>query len=51
MDDANHCHRLIFLQEGRIVADGSPDELRAAVGSLGATLEDAFLHYVLKETQ
>ena len=51
MDDANHCHRLIFLQEGHIVADGSPDELRAVVGSSGATLEDAFLHYVLKETQ
>ena len=51
MDDANHCHRLIFLQEGHIVADGSPEELRAAVGSSRATLEDAFLHFVLKQTQ
>ena len=51
MDDANHCHRLIFLEQGHIVADGSPDELRAAVGSAGATLEDAFLHFVLKESQ
>ncbi len=51
MDDANHCHRLLFLQEGRIVADGNPDELRSAVGSAGASLEDAFLHFVVKETQ
>jgi ABC-2 type transport system ATP-binding protein len=51
MDDANHCRRLIFLQEGHIVADGTPEDLRAAVGSSGATLEDAFLHYVLKQSQ
>lgn len=49
MDDANHCDRLIFLQEGHIVADGSPEELRAAAGGPRANLEDAFLHFVLKE--
>ena len=49
MDDANHCDRLIFLQEGHIVADGSPEELRAAAGGARANLEDAFLHFVLKE--
>ena len=45
MDDAAHCHRLAFIQEGRVVALGSPDELREAAGG-DATLEDAFLHFV-----
>ena len=45
MDDAAHCHRLAFIQEGRVVALGSPDELRNAAGD-DATLEDAFLHFV-----
>ncbi|MBI2871855.1 MAG: ABC transporter ATP-binding protein [Chloroflexi bacterium] len=46
MDDAAHCDRLVFLQDGRVVAEGSPAELRAATGTSDATLEDAFLHYV-----
>ena len=46
MDDAAHCDRLAFIQEGRTVALGSPDELRAAAGEKDATLEDAFLHFV-----
>ena len=45
MDDAAHCHRLAFIQEGRVVALGSPGELREAAGD-DATLEDAFLHFV-----
>ena len=51
MDDANHCHRLIFLQEGHIVADGSPDGLRCSVGLTEATPEDAFLYFVTRDTQ
>ena len=46
MDDAAHCHRLAFIQGGRVVALGTPDELRRAVGRDDATLEDAFLHFV-----
>jgi ABC-2 type transport system ATP-binding protein len=46
MDDAAHCQRLVFLRQGRIIALGSPEELRAAVGSPDATLEDAFLYYI-----
>ena len=45
MDDASHCHRLAFIQEGRVVALGSPDELKQAAGD-DATLEEAFLHFV-----
>jgi len=25
MDDANHCDRLMFVQEGKVVADGTPE--------------------------
>lgn len=46
MDDASHCDRLSFLQEGRLVVTGTPSDLMASVGKAGATLEDAFLHFV-----
>jgi ABC-2 type transport system ATP-binding protein len=32
LDEAEQAHRLIYLDEGRVVAAGTPDELRAAVG-------------------
>lgn len=31
MDEAEHCHRLAFIQQGRIVALGSPNEIKASV--------------------
>ena len=46
MNDAAHCNRLGFLQEGRLIAEGSPAELRAATGRADATLEEAFLYFV-----
>ena len=46
MDDAAHCDRLAFIHEGRVIALGSPAELRAAVSTPDASLEDAFLHFV-----
>ena len=46
MDDAAHCDRLAFFQDGRVIALGSPSELRAATGDASASLEDAFLHFV-----
>jgi ABC-2 type transport system ATP-binding protein len=49
MDDAAHCNRLAFLRSGRIIAEGTPDELRRATGRPEATLEDAFLYYVRRE--
>ena len=30
MDEAEHCHRLAFIQNGRLVAIGSPEEIKAA---------------------
>lgn len=31
MDEAEHCHRLAFLQHGQIIARGSPDEIKERV--------------------
>jgi ABC-2 type transport system ATP-binding protein len=48
MDDASHCGRLVFLREGRVIASGSPGELREATGKADACLEDAFLYFIRK---
>jgi len=43
------CHRLVFLDRGRLVAGGTPAELRALAGLGGdASLEDAFLRLVAR---
>ncbi|MFI9465219.1 ABC transporter ATP-binding protein [Streptomyces xiamenensis] len=44
MDEADRCHRLLLMREGVLLAEGSPDELRATTGT--ATIEGAFLHLV-----
>jgi ABC-2 type transport system ATP-binding protein len=48
-DDAAHCQKLAFLRLGKVVAQGTPAELRAATGSREATLEDAFLYFVKRD--
>jgi ABC-2 type transport system ATP-binding protein len=45
MDEADAlCHRLAIMHHGRIMASGTPAELKAAVGP-GATLDDVFRQY------
>jgi ABC-2 type transport system ATP-binding protein len=44
MDEAERCHRLLLMREGRILADDSPAALRDRTGS--ETVEAAFLHLV-----
>ncbi|APV44349.1 ABC-2 type transport system ATP-binding protein [Dehalogenimonas formicexedens] len=48
MDDATHCDCLVFLREGKVIARGSPSELKEAVGDPEASLEDAFLYFIRK---
>ncbi len=48
MDEAERCHRLLLMREGRILADGPPDALRARTGA--ETVEAAFLHLVDEAT-
>jgi ABC-2 type transport system ATP-binding protein len=43
MDEAEHCHRLGMLRQGRLLAEGSPTQLRERAGK--PSLEEAFLHY------
>ncbi|GAA4149153.1 ABC transporter ATP-binding protein [Actinomadura keratinilytica] len=44
MDEAGRVDRLLLMREGRILAEGAPDELRAATGA--DDLEEAFLHLI-----
>ena len=46
MDDAAHCQKLLFLRQGKVIALGSPVELKAATGKIDASLEDAFLYFI-----
>jgi len=43
MDEAGRCDRLGFMREGRLIAEGSPDELRQRSGM--SDLEQAFLKF------
>ena len=49
MDDAAHCDRLAFMRQGKVIAQGSPNELRQATRQPEATLEDAFLYFIHRE--
>ena len=49
MDDAAHCQHLGFMRQGKIIAEGSPQELRRQTGQADAHLEDAFLYFIRKE--
>ena len=44
MDEAERCHRLLLMREGRIIADGSPDEIRERTHA--SDIEQAFLSLV-----
>ncbi|MCG3083824.1 ABC transporter ATP-binding protein [Anoxybacillus sp. LAT_35] len=43
MDEADKCMRLAMIRDGRLIAVGSPDELKKQTGAL--TIEQAFLHF------
>jgi ABC-2 type transport system ATP-binding protein len=44
MDEADRCDRLLLMREGRIIADGSPADIRQRTGS--DDIEAAFLRVV-----
>lgn len=44
MDEAGRCDRLLFIRDGSIIADDTPDALRRSTGQ--ADLEQAFLHLI-----
>ena len=47
MDEAYHCDKLILLRDGRIIADGTLNELFTEAGS--KNIEDIFFHYSTDE--
>jgi len=49
MDEAEYCHRLGIMREGRIVAVGTPDELRERHSA--ATMEEVFLGVAGKQEE
>jgi ABC-2 type transport system ATP-binding protein len=44
IDEAARCERLLFMREGELLADDTPDALRARTGA--QDLEEAFLHII-----
>lgn len=44
MDEADRCRRLLLMRDGRLIADGTPDEIRRRTGA--ADIEAAFLALV-----
>jgi ABC-2 type transport system ATP-binding protein len=44
MDEAERCDHLILLRDGRLLATGTPEELRSRTGTQG--LDDAFLRLI-----
>ncbi|MBZ5739264.1 ABC transporter ATP-binding protein [Nocardioides mangrovi] len=47
MDEAERCDRLLLMREGRIIADGSPGEIKERAGA--ASVEEAFLAIVRRD--
>ncbi len=49
MDEAQYLHRMVIMNRGRVIAEGTPEELKAAAATPTnphPTMEDAFIHYV-----
>jgi len=49
MEEAEYCHRLALMHRGRVIALGSPAELRRAAGR--ATMEDVFVSLIEGQEQ
>lgn len=49
MDEANRCDRLLLIREGTLIADDTPDAVKAAAGT--DDLDQAFLTLVLAHTE
>ncbi len=43
MDEADKCDRLAMIRDGKVIAAGSPEELKSATGA--ASMEEAFVAY------
>lgn len=48
MDEAEYCHRLALMYRGKVIALGSPGELKASRGA-GASMDDVFIASIGRE--
>ena len=46
MEEAEYCDRIIIQDQGRLLALGSPEEIRRRLGKEAATMNDIFLAIV-----
>ncbi len=49
MDEAQYLHRMVIMNQGRVIAEGTPEALKAAAATPQnpqPTMEDAFIHYI-----
>ncbi len=49
MDEAQYLHRMVIMNRGRVIAEGTPEQLKAAAATADnprPTMEDAFIHYI-----
>jgi ABC-2 type transport system ATP-binding protein len=52
MEEADSlCHRIAIMHMGKVVAMGTPVELKASIGGNGATMEQVFAHYAGADLQ
>ena len=52
MDEAEYCDRIALIHHGRMIASGTPDQLKELATSAenpDPTMEDAFIHLVEKQ--
>lgn len=49
MEEAEYCHRLSLMYRGRVIALGTPAELKAQLGRPDATMEDVFISRIEQE--
>jgi len=49
MDEAEYCHRVALMYRGRVIALGTPQELKQSLGRPGATMEDVFVESIERE--
>ena len=50
MDEAEYCDRIALVFRGRVIATGSPDALKSEGESDDASLEEAFIELIERET-
>jgi len=43
MDEAEKCHELAMMRDGRLIAHGSPLQLQKEIGA--SSIEEAFIYY------